>query len=157
MEEVDELTHTLSSRVATFFDAAALLFWVHYSLCRNIGGKGSCPESVMTAVVRMALAHLWHGSDGGVSRLIPLRRVLSDMVLEQHPLIFSASALQSLPFEDGAVPKQHHVSIRLSSNGLHETRQMKFIVECFVRVELICGIGTGATRRTCDDRTCNAI
>ena len=60
--------------------------------------------------------------------------VLSDMVLDQHPLIFSASALQSLIFEDGAVPKHHHVSITLSSNGPHQIRQMKFIVACFVHV-----------------------
>ena len=64
------------------------------------------------------------------------------MVLEQHLLIFSASALQSLPFEDGAVPMHHHVSITLSEPaGPHQTRQLKFIVECFVHVELIFGIG----------------
>ena len=34
-------------------------------------------------------------------------------VLELHPLISSASALQSLRFEDGAVPMHHHVSIAL--------------------------------------------
>ena len=56
-----------------------------------------------TNTARMALTFLWHGCYGGVSRLGPLLwRVLSDMVLEQHPLIFSASGLQSLPFEDGA-------------------------------------------------------
>ena len=76
----------------------------------------------MTAAARMALTFLWHGSYGGVSRLGPLRRVLHDMVLEHHPLIFSASALQSLPFEDGAVPKHHHISITVSSNGPHPTR-----------------------------------
>ena len=76
----------------------------------------------MTAAARMASTFLWHGSYGGVSRLGPLRRVLHDMVLEHHPLIFSASALQSLPFEDGAVPKHHHISITVSSNGPHPTR-----------------------------------
>ena len=101
--EVDESTHTLSTRVATFFDLAALLFWVHSTLSKY-GGKGSCSEEVMTAAARMALTFLWHGSYGGVSRLGPLRRMLNDMVLEHHPLIFSALALQSLPFEDGAVP-----------------------------------------------------
>ena len=95
----------------------------------------------MTAAARMALTFLWHGSYGGVSRLGPLRRVLSDMVLEQHPLTFSASASQSLPFEDGAVPKHHHVSITLSSNGPHHTRQINLFVACFVHVELIFGIG----------------
>ena len=88
----------------------------------------------MTVAARMALTSLWHGNYGGVSRLGPLWRALSDMVLEQHPLIFSASVLQSLPFEDGAVTNHHHLSITLSSNGPHQTRQMKFIVACFVHV-----------------------
>ena len=81
------------------------------------GGEGSCSESVMTAAARMALTFLWHDCHGGVSRLGPRRRVLSDTVLEQHPVIFSALALQSLPFGDVDVPKHHHVSITLSSNG----------------------------------------
>ena len=131
MEEVNESTHTLSTRVATFFDACRSAVLGPFHVVLNCGGKGSCSESVMTAAARMALTFLWHGSYGGVSRLGPLRRALSDMVVEQHLLIFSASALQSLPFEDGAVPKHHRVSITLSSNGPHQTRQIEFIVECF--------------------------
>ena len=94
LEEVDESTHTLSSRVATFFKACRSAVLGPFHVVSNYGGKGSCSESVMTAAARMALTFLWHGSYGGVSRLGPLRRVLSDMVLEQHLLIFSASALQ---------------------------------------------------------------
>ena len=37
--EVDESTHTLSTRVATFFDRAVLLFWVRSALCRNKEAK----------------------------------------------------------------------------------------------------------------------
>ena len=117
LEEVDGSTHTLSTRVATFFEACRSAVLGPSHVVSRYGGKGSCSESVMTAAARMALTFLWHGSHDGVSRLGPLRRVLSDLVLEHHPLIFSASALQSLIFEDGAVPKHHHVSITLSSNG----------------------------------------
>ena len=127
-------THTLSSHVATFFEACRSAVLGPFHVASKYGGKGPCSESVMTVAARMALTSLWHGNYGGVSRLGPLWRALSDMVLEQHPLIFSASVLQSLPFEDGAVTNHHHLSITLSSNGPHQTRQMKFIVACFVHV-----------------------
>ena len=39
-----------------------------------------------------------HWFDVLVAWLGPVPRMLNDVVLEQHPLIFSASALQSLPF-----------------------------------------------------------
>ena len=61
--------------------------------------------------------------------------------------ILSSSTRQlcNRPFEDGAVPKHHHVSITLPSNGPHQTRQMKFIVDCLIHVELIFGIGPQPT------------
>ena len=134
LEEEDGSTHTLSTRVATFLEACRSAVLGPFHVVTKNGGKGSCSESAMTAAACMTLTFLWHGSYGGGSRLGPLRRVLSDMVLEQHPLIFSTSASQSLLFEDGAVPKHHHVSITLSRNGPHQTRQMNFFVACFVHV-----------------------
>ena len=60
---------------------------------------------------------------------------------QRHGLGAASSHLQRVniaipPFrgEDGAMPMHHHVSITLSSNGPHQTRQMKFIVACFVHV-----------------------
>ena len=77
LEEVDESTHTLSTRVATFFEACRSAVLGPFHVVSKYGGKGSCSESVMTAASRMALTFLWHGSCGGVSRLGPLRLVLS--------------------------------------------------------------------------------
>ena len=65
---------------------------------------------IRDATARMALTFLWHGRYVGVSRLGPLRRMLSDVVSEKHPFVFSASALQSVPFEDGSLPKHGHAS-----------------------------------------------
>ena len=57
-------------------------------------------------------SHCSHGHDGGVSRLSLLQGMLSDMVSEKHPLVFSASAMQLLLIEDGPLPTQwsceHH-------------------------------------------------
>ena len=56
-------------------------------------------------------SHCSHGLDGGVSRLGLLQGMLSDMVSEKHPLVFSASAMQLLLIEDGPLPTHGLVSI----------------------------------------------
>ena len=73
LEEADELTHTLSTRVAKLFDACRSAVLGPFHIVSKYGGKGSRSESVMTAAARKALTFLWHGCYGGVSRLGPLR------------------------------------------------------------------------------------
>ena len=113
LKDVDESRRTRCPlEVRRSLTRAALLFWDHSDV------------SVMTAAARMALTFLWHGSCGGASRLGPLRRVLCDMILEQHSHLqcgsFAIAPFRRWRCAEASTCKQHAVEQRATPNSPDE-------------------------------------
>ena len=125
MEEVDESTHTLSTRDATLFEACRCVETWRQGFVLRICDDSRCTHGFVVLVAWQLWRCLSTGSSAASARRCGLGAASSHL----QRVSFAIP-----PVRGWLVPGNHHVSITLSSNGPHQTRQMKFIVACLVHV-----------------------
>ena len=123
LEEVDESTHTLSTRVATFCEACRSAVLGPFHVVSKYGGKGSCSESVMTF---LWYGFLWRCLSTGSSSASAQRYDLGAASSHLQRVSFALPPFRGWCCAEGSSCKHHALEQRATPNSPDEVYRCMF-------------------------------